>query len=265
MAESFLRKIVKEKKLEVEKAQKRVPFDALMQIILNLPPARNFRDILYRPQGKSLIAEVKMKMPSSKTFKPKLKLEVLVKAYEVGGARAISVVTDNKFFGGKLGLIDEVKKISSLPILRKDFIFDPYQVYESRAAKADAVLLIADVIPDKALSKLVHLTSGLGMTPVVEVHTAPDMKRALRAGADVILINNRDLNTMKINHQTVARLIKMVPRDIAVIAASGYETPDQLVEISSDRLRAFLLGKSLLESKTPDKMLHEMCELLIKS
>jgi indole-3-glycerol phosphate synthase len=265
MAQSFLRKIVKEKQQEIERAGKRAPIEALMQVILNLPPVRNFRDILYRPQGKSLIAEVKLKMPSSKTFKPKLKLGALVPAYERGGAKGLSVVTDNKFFGGKLGLIDEMKKISSLPILRKDFIIDAYQIYESRAAKADAVLLIAAIIPDKGLSKLVHLTSSLGMAPVVEVHTAPDMKRALRAGADVILINNRDLATMKVNKQTVGRLIKMVPKDIAVIAASGYEKPEELLDITSDRLRGFLLGRVLLESKTPEVLLHEMYELLIKS
>jgi len=188
-----------------------------------------------------------------------------VEAEFLGGAKAISVVTDNKFFGGKLGLIDEIKKMTALPILRKDFIIDPYQVYESRAAKADALLLIAAIIPEKLLPRLVSLTGSLGMVPVVEGHTQPELKRATKAGADVILINNRDLATMKVNTQTVSRLIKLVPKDIAVIAASGYETPDDLTQITSDRLRAFLLGRVLLESKTPDRLLHEMSERLLKS
>jgi indole-3-glycerol phosphate synthase len=264
MAESFLKKIVKEKQQEVEKAKRRESVEDLLKVILNLPPARNFREMLYRPQGKSLIAEVKMKMPSAKSFKPKLKLEAMVGAYERGGAKALSVVTDAKFFGGKLGLIDAVKKISALPILRKDFIVDPYQIYESRAARADALLLIAAIIPDKMLSKFVHLTSGLGMAPVVEVHTAPDMKRALRAGADVILINNRDLATMKVNTQTVSRLMKMIPRDIAAIGASGYESPEDLTQVTSDRLRAYLLGRVLLESKTPDLVLRDMYEEILQ-
>jgi len=265
MADSFLRKIVKEKQQEVERAKKRSSLEELMKVMLVLPPVRNFRDILYRPQGKVLIAEVKMKMPSVRTFKPKLKLSEMAPAYELGGAKAISVVTDTKFFGGKLGLIDEVKKMTALPILRKDFIIDPYQIYESRAAKADAVLLIAAIIPEKLLPRLVSLTSSLGMVPVVEIHTQPELKRATKAGADVIMINNRDLTTMKVNTQTVSRLIKLVPKDIAVIAASGYETPQDLMQVSSDRLRAFLLGRVLLESKTPDRLLHEMTELLLKS
>lgn len=265
MAESFLRKIVKEKQLEVARAKKRTSLEDLMKVMLVLPPVRNFRDILYRPQGKTLIAEVKLKMPSVRTFKPKLKLSEMVTAYEQGGAKAISVVTDNKFFGGKLGLIDEIKKISSLPILRKDFIIDPYQIYESRAAKADAVLLIAAIIPEKLLPKLVSLTSSLGMVPVVEIHALPEVKRAVKSGADVILINNRDLATMKTNTQTVPRLIKLIPKDIAVIAASGYESVADITQITSDRLRAFLLGRVLLENKTPDKLLHEMAETLLKS
>jgi indole-3-glycerol phosphate synthase len=175
MANSFLRKILKEKQQEIERAKKRSSLEDLMKVMLVLPPVRNFRDSLYRPQGKTLIAEVKLKMPSARTFKPKLKLADLVPAYEQGGAKAISVVTDSKFFGGKLGLIDEIKKMTVLPILRKDFIIDPYQVYESRAAKADALLLIAAIIPEKLLPRLVHLTSGLGMVPVVEVHTQPDL------------------------------------------------------------------------------------------
>jgi indole-3-glycerol phosphate synthase len=265
MADSFLRKIVKSKQQEAERAKKRTSLEDLMKVVLGLPPVRNFRDVLYRPQGKTLIAEVKLKMPSVRAFKPKLKLAELVLAYEQGGARAISVVTDNKFFGGKLALIGEIKKMTALPILCKDFIVDPYQVYEARAAKADALLLIAAIIPEKALPKLVNLTTGLGMVPVVEIHTQPELKRALKAGADVILINNRDLTTMKLNFQTVSRLIKLVPKDIAVIAASGYKQAEELTEITSDRLRAFLLGRVLLESKTPDKLLHDMNEVLLKS
>lgn len=257
MAESFLKKVVKEKQQEVERAKKRVPVEELLQNMLALPPVRNFRDSLFRPQRRSLMAEIKKKVPGSKTWKPKKTVDKLVHAYEAGGARAISVVTDEKFFGGKLSLIAEIKKMTTLPILRKDFVIDPYQVYEARAARADALLLIAAIIPDKGLGKLVSLTSSLGMVPVVEVHTAPDLKRATRAGADVVLINNRDLATLKVNMQTVTRLAKLVPRDVQVIAASGYTDAEDLEKLASERVRAVLVGRAVLEAKDPDFMLRQ--------
>jgi len=262
MAESFLKKVVKEKQLEVERAKKRMPLEELLQSMLTLPPVRNFRDSLFRPQRRSLIAEIKKKVPGSKTWKPRLSVEKLVPAYDQGGARAISVVTDEKFFGGKLSLIMDVKRLTALPILCKDFIIDPYQVYESRAARADALLLIAAIIPDKGLGKLVHLTASLGMVPVVEVHTAPDLKRATRAGADIILINNRDLATLKVNMQTVPRLAKLAPRDVQIIAASGYEESDELTAVTSERVRSFLIGRALLENKEPERFLRDMVGVL---
>lgn len=256
MADNFLKKVLKEKQAELERARKRVPMEALLQTMLTLPPVRNFRESLFRVQRRSIMAEVKKRVPDSKTWKPKLPLDKLVPAYELGGARAVSVITDERFFGGKLSLIEEVKKLTALPILRKDFIYDPYQIYESRAARADAVLLIAAIIPDKGLGKLINLCNGLGMVPVVEVHTQPELKRATRAGADVLLINNRDLNNLKINMQTVTRLSKLVPRDIAVIAASGYSEVGDLKSLTSDRIRAVLVGRALLEEKEPELFLR---------
>ncbi len=258
MAGSFLRKIAKEKRAELEKIKKRTPQEALLEAMLSLPPVRNFRDGLLVPDGRSIIAEIKRKIPGARSWKPRLSVEKLARAYNEGGARAISVLTDEKHFGGRLGDIEEIKTLTPLPILRKDFLFDPYQVYQSRAARADAVLLIAALNPDKALAKMVHLTLSLGMTPVVEAHTLQELKRSLRAGADVILINNRDLNTLKVNKQTVTRLAKKVPRDIIVIAASGYRQPEELAQVTSDRVRAFLIGRALLEERHPDVLLQHM-------
>jgi indole-3-glycerol phosphate synthase len=257
MAGSFLKRVVKEKQMEVERAKKRMPLEALLQSMLALPPVRNFRESLFRPQRRSLMAEIKKRVPDSRTWKPRLSLDKLVPAYELGGARAISVVTDERFFGGKLSLIEDVKKLTSLPILRKDFIIDSYQIYEARAARADALLLIAAIIPDKGLGKLVSLTNSLGMVPVVEVHTQPDLKRATRAGADVVLINNRDLATLKLNMQTVTRLAKLVPRDVSVIAASGYQEVEDLQSLTSERIRAVLIGRAVLESKEPEMFLRQ--------
>jgi indole-3-glycerol phosphate synthase len=173
---------------------------------------------------------------------------------------ALSYVTDAKHFDGKLSQIAELKRFCGLPVLRKDFVIDPYQLYESRAAQADAVLLLAEAVPDKLLARLVELTVSLGMTPVVEIHKAPDVRRALRAGADVILINNRDLNTLKLNRQTVDRLAKGIPRDNFVIAASGYSTPEEIAEIESDRVRSVLVGKALLADPRPEQLLRHMAQ-----
>jgi len=260
MAGSFLKKVVKEKKAELERVKKRVPFESLLQTMLTLPPVRNFREALFAAQRMGVIAEIKKKAPGSSSWKPRIQLEKLVAAYERGGALAMSAVTEPKYFGGDLALLGEIKKHSAVPVLRKDFIVDAYQIYESRAARADAVLLIAESLPDSDLAKFVEVTNSLGMTPVVEIHTAPDLKRAVRAGADVILINNRDLNTLKVNMQTVERLSKLVPRDNMVIAASGYQDPDKITAISSERVRAVLVGKALIDHKTPDLFIRTVLE-----
>jgi indole-3-glycerol phosphate synthase len=258
MAGSFLKRVVKEKQLEVERAKKRTSMEKLLHTMLTLPPVRNFREALYRAQRISVIGEVKKKVPGSSSWKPRIQLPKIIKAYEQGGAMAISLVTDEKHFGGKLAQIAEIKKLTSLPVLRKDFIIDTYQIYESRAAQVDALLLIAETLNKKELPRMIEVTAGLGMTPVVEVHTVPDLKRVLRLGADVILINNRDLNTLKINMQTVERLAKLAPRDIMIIAASGYKSAEEVAGISSDRVRAVLMGRALISHKQPESFIQEI-------
>ncbi|MEW6517050.1 MAG: indole-3-glycerol phosphate synthase TrpC [candidate division FCPU426 bacterium] len=261
MAKSFLKAVMKEKHKEVAQAQKRTPLDKLLQTVLTLPPVRNFREALANAPRINVVAEIKRRMPGSPSFRPRYGLEKMVAAYVAGGAVALSYVTDAKHFDGKLGQIAELKRLCGLPVLRKDFVVDPYQIYESRAAQADAVLLIAEALPDKLLTRLVELTIGLGMTPVVEIHKAPDVKRSLRAGADVILINNRDLNTLKINRQTVGRLAKSIPRDNLVIAASGYATPEEITTIESDRVRSVLVGRALLADSQPETLLRRMVQV----
>lgn len=259
MAGSFLKRIVKEKKAEIEKAKKRMPMDKLLETMLKIPPVRNFREALYRAERISVIAEFKKKVPGSTSWKPRIQLPKLIAAYEEGGAAALSIVTDEKHFGTKLAQIAELKKLSSLPVLRKDFVVDPYQVYESRAAQADALLLLPELL-HKETQSFIELTSGMGMTPVVEVHGLPELKLALKAGADCILINNRDLNTLKINMQTVDRLAKSVPRDNLLIAASGYKTAADVEKIQSDRVASVLIGRSLISSKDPEMMIREIRE-----
>jgi indole-3-glycerol phosphate synthase len=260
MSKSFLRKVIKEKVSEVEKSKKRTSLDKLLHTMLTLPPVRNYREALFNSPRMAVIAEIKKKIPGTPSWKPRIQMEKLIHEYEEGGAIALSVVTDTKHFGGKLSMIEEIKKISNLPVLRKDFIVDIYQLYESRAARADAVLLIAEAIPDKQLPRFIEVCSGLGMTPVVEVHALPELKRSLRAGADVILINNRDLNSLKINMLTVDRLAKFVPRDNLCIAASGYQDVEDVVKITSDRVKATLIGKSLISHKEPHKVIQEIVE-----
>lgn len=257
MAGSFLKRVSKEKKAEIEKAKKRLPMDKLLDTMLKIPPVRNFREALYRTDPISVIAEIKKKVPGSPSWKPRIQLPKLIHAYEEGGAVALSIVTDEKHFGMKLTQIAELKKLSSLPVLRKDFIVDPYQVYESRAHQADALLLLPELL-NKELPTFIELTSGMGMTPVVEVHGLPELKQALRAGADCIMINNRDLNTLKINMQTVDRLAKAIPRDNLIIAASGYKTADDVAKIHSDRVTSVLVGRSLISNKDPEGMVREI-------
>ncbi len=255
MAGSFLKRVVKEKTSDLEKSKKRLPMEKLLETMLQLPPVRNFREALYRADRISVIAEVKKKVPGASSWKPRVQLQKLIAAYEAGGAVAISIVTSEKHFGTKLSQIAEIKKMTALPVLCKDFIIDPYQVYEARANQADALLLMSEIL-NKELQRFIELTSGMGMTPVVEVHGLPELKQALKAGADCILINNRDLNTLKVNMQTVDRLAKSIPRDNLVIAASGYKTVDDVGKIQSDRITSVLIGRSLISSKDPEAMLR---------
>ncbi len=252
---SILRKIIKAKKAEVKAKSAKMPVEKLLQEITKTPANRNFKDVFeYNPF--TIIGEIKKKSPSKGVIKAAVNIAKQVKIYESAGIKALSVVTDKKFFDGSLEYIMEAKKHSVLPVLRKDFIIDEYQIYESRLARADAVLLIASVLEKRQLGNLVKKTRSLGMTPVVEISTNDEARRAAATGVEIIGINTRDLKTFKINLQKVKSLVKAIPKDRIIICESGIMSSDDLASVMVDeRIKGVLVGTLLMKSN--EKQIRE--------
>ncbi len=208
---------------------------------------RDFAAALARP-GISLIAEHKRRSPSAGAIREDLTLEDVVASYERGGAAALSVLTEGPNFGGALDDLRRARAVSSLPILRKDFIVDPYQVHESFAAGADAILLIVAALDHRALAELHRLAAEVGLAAVVEVHDRRELDRALAIDPRVIGINNRDLTTLTVDVDRTFELRDRVPPGTIVVAESGFSRRDQLRELARARVDAVLVGEALMRA-----------------
>ncbi len=212
------------------------------------PPPRDFAAALRAP-GVALIAECKKASPSKGLIVPDYDPVRLARAYEKGGARAVSVLTDARHFQGALEHLRDVREAVRLPVLRKDFLFHPYQLYEARVAGADAVLLIAAVLGDHDLAELHALARQLGMAALVEVHNEAELARVLPLGPELVGVNNRDLQTFAIDLGTTARLRALIPPAVAVVAESGLKTPDDVTAMRVAGAAAVLIGEALARSK----------------
>jgi indole-3-glycerol phosphate synthase len=220
---------------------------ALAQIA---PPPLDFYAALKAP-GVSLIAECKKASPSKGLMVPNYDPVKLAQTYVRAGARAISVLTDARHFQGSLADLRDVKEAigGKAPVLRKDFVFDPYQVYEARAAGADAILLIAAVLSDKDVRDLLKLTHKLGMNALVEVHTEAELERMLALGPRIIGVNNRNLQTFEVDFENTARLRNMIPEDVVVVGESGLKTAVDVQQMLKIGVDAILVGETLVKSK----------------
>lgn len=229
----------------------------LKKLLKKAPKPRNFLKIFKKGQI-ALIAEVKKASPSAGIIKKQYKPISLAKAYAQAGAAAISVLTENKFFKGEVGHLSLVRKAVKLPILRKDFIIDESQVYEARLVGADAVLLIVRILKDSELVNLLALIRKLGMQALVEVHSAEEVKRALKTEAKVIGINNRDLDTLQVNLNTTINLLKQFPRlcDRLVVSESGIKTKNDILRLKQAGVNGVLVGESLLTSNNPGRQVQ---------
>jgi indole-3-glycerol phosphate synthase len=198
-----------------------------------------------------VIAEIKKGSPSRGILRADADPEQLARAYAQGGASAISVLTEADHFFGSLNALTMVKSAVSLPVLRKDFILDPYQVVETRASGADSFLLIAALLDRRSLGSLMKEGRKWGMEPLVEVHDADEVEMALKAGARVIGVNNRDLNTFHVDANISLNLIKHIPRECIAVSESGIKTRGQIVRLADAGFRGFLIGESLVTSADP--------------
>lgn len=256
---NFLQEILSVKKKEVKALKLQRPLTHFVDSKRLLKGVRPFKEAILAGGGMNLIAEIKKKAPSQKNgFFKKLDVAQLAEVYAKNGARAISVLTDKKFFGGDASHISEARRTADLPVLRKDFIIDEYQVYESRYLGADAILLIARILAGEKIRSFMHLARRIGMEPIVEIQDEKDLEKALLSDAKIISINNRDLNTLKVNLGNTFKLVPRMPREIIKISASGIKTNEDILKLRRIGVNAVLIGSAFLETRDIGERIREM-------
>ncbi|MBV9131937.1 MAG: indole-3-glycerol phosphate synthase TrpC [Chloroflexi bacterium] len=218
---------------------------------------RSFKTVLRQP-GVSVIAEFKRRSPSGGLIRPDAAPADVARLYAQGGARALSVLTDARYFGGSDADLIEARGATTLPVLRKDFVVEEFQIREARALGADAILLIVRALSDSDLRSFLRLARELGMDALVETHSADEVERALDAGAEIIGVNNRDLDTLTTDVTLAPRLRRLVPADHVFVAESGVSTPEQIRILADAGVDAVLIGESLLRATDPGATLAEL-------
>ena len=255
VSSGVLNHIVDAKAKRVEESKRLRPIESLTS-----PLARNrrsFAGALRRPSI-NIIAEIKHRSPSKGIIRQDFDPVWIAKNYESGGAAALSVLCEEDFFGGSLNHLEAVRKNVELPVLRKDFIFDEYQLYESDAAGADAILIIVAILEDELLRRLLKLAQDLGLDALVEVHSPDELKRAARAGASIIGVNNRNLATFKVDLETSIQLAPHAPENALLVSESGIDNRNDIGRLSSAGFRAFLVGEHLMRAERPGEALKDL-------
>ena len=243
---TILDEIVATKRQEIVRAKAARPEAELQRALESAPPVRNFFAALAAPGPIRLIAEVKKASPSKGVIRAEFQPVEIARTYEQHGASCLSVLTDEPYFQGSLADLRAVRAETSLPVLRKDFILDPYQVVEARAAGADAVLLIAECLDDCHLRSLFNRIVELGMTPLVELYEPQNLPRVFDAGATLIGINNRDLRTFQVDLDHTIRMREKIPDECVVVGESGIRTRADVLRLQDAGVDAILVGESLM-------------------
>jgi indole-3-glycerol phosphate synthase len=232
--------------------------DLALALRANATPRRLLSALESNSGGVNIIAEFKRRSPSAGTIRNDLSATDVATRYERGGACAISVLTDEQYFGGSISDLQAIRTSTVLPLLRKDFIIDEIQIYEAAVVGADAVLLIAAALDNAPLAKLRAVAEDeLGLDAVVEVHTPEELRRAVRAGARIIGVNNRDLRTFRTSLDTGERIIAEAPRDRIMISESGLQSPKSLRHLKALGFRGFLIGEALMRAPDPEAALRD--------
>lgn len=244
-------------RVDLAARQEITSLDELKERVAGVPAAIDAEAIL-RGEGVSVIAEVKRKSPSKGELAAISDPAALASAYEAGGAHCISVLTEERRFGGSLADLAAVRASVDIPVLRKDFIVSSYQLFEARAYGADVALLIVAALDDNALVSLIERTRSLGMTPLVEVHDADEVHRALKAGASVIGVNARDLRTLEVDREQFMKVAPLIPDSVVKIAESGVRGPHDLIAYANAGADAVLVGESLVTGADPQSAVHDL-------
>ncbi len=253
---NILDRIVADKRAEVELLKKERPLAELEQLIAKRKPNRGFARALSGDRTR-IIAEVKKSSPSKGDINPNLDPVKTARIYERAGAAAISVLTESGYFKGSIDYLSQIRDVVAIPILRKDFIFDPYQIYEAGAYGADALLLITAILNQDDLSVLLKLSESLGMDCLVEVHDEREMERAVMAKSAIIGINNRDLKNFSIDINTTRRLLPMLPEGTICVSESGIKNRTDIETLNEWKVNAALIGESLVAADDIEAKLKE--------
>ena len=256
--QTILDEIVAASRAALEATKRALPLSEVEALARARSAPRDFRGALSAGGKPRLIAEAKKASPSKGLLAPVYDAPALAKAYEAAGAACLSVLTEPRYFQGHLDHLSAASAACQLPCLRKDFLFDPYQILEARAAGADAVLLIAAILPRSSLVALRELAEYLGMAALVEVHNEREVNRALSAGARLVGINNRDLRTFDVSLETTARLRSLVPADRLVVAESGIHTREDVQRLRDLGVDAMLVGEALVRSGDVEAKIRDL-------
>ena len=257
---SVLSEILATKRTEVACRKEKISSHLMQEWLMNAPPVRDFRQTLIQAQGVGLIAEVKKASPSRGVIRENFDAVEIAATYAENGATCLSVLTDEPYFQGKLDYLRAIRQTVNTPLLRKDFIIDPFQIIESRSAGADALLLIVAALTPADLRELLQLTRNYGMAALVEVHDREEMQEALDAGADLIGINNRDLHTFRTTLKTTLELMAELPAEASplIVSESGIHTRDDILTLQNAGVGAVLIGEALMREADIGAKMREL-------
>jgi indole-3-glycerol phosphate synthase len=256
---TVLSRIIESRRAEVSRRKRIMPETVLRIAAGKADARRDFAGALARDQV-NVIAEIKRTSPSAGVLRRDFEPDALARAFEGAGAAALSVLTEEENFQGTLAHLRDARAAIGLPVLRKDFMVDTWQVWEARAANADSFLLIAAALDDSALATLLTLGRELGMEALVEVHTAEELERVLALGARIIGVNNRNLHTLEVRMETSLELVEMIPEDCIAVSESGLRSAEDLRKLRAAGFDAFLIGETLMREAQPGPALQRLID-----
>jgi indole-3-glycerol phosphate synthase len=257
----ILKKIVRRKREEIAECSARTPQAQLIEALADVSPPRGFADALVgrvEVGQAAVIAEIKRASPSKGILREDFRPAELAGSYAAGGAACLSVLTDRDFFQGSDAYLQQARAACTLPVIRKDFIIDPYQVYEARVIGADCILLIVACLEDVRLRELNELAQRLGMDVLIEVHDQAELERALAVNNRLIGINNRDLRTFNVDLGTTLGMLQKIPADRLLVTESGIHTREDVALLRSHGVHAFLVGEAFMRAEDPGQRLYEL-------
>jgi indole-3-glycerol phosphate synthase len=254
---NILDKIVVKKRQEIESDRRRVPIVRLEESEIFFRECYSLRDFILNPGLSGVIAEFKRKSPSKGIINDSVSVKEVTNGYVAAGASALSVLTDRSFFGGRKMDLVEARNVNKVPILRKDFMLDEYQVVEAKALGADIILLIASILTPQEIQNLAKLAKNLGMNVLLEVHNKEELERSVCSDLDAIGVNNRNLGTFEVTVQHSYDLVDLIPNDFLKISESGLSEPKTITELRNAGFNGFLIGENFMKQANPGKAMQE--------